>query len=154
VKINPLITFFILAIGITWTVEIPLALVKQGIVKFTLPFSIHYLAVYGPLLAALIDGSPDLKALFACMFNWRVRPLWWLIAFSPLIFFAISTVALRFIQREWIDPGLLGRVDFLPDLGLAALPLWILTYGLGEETGCGVLHFRGFRKIGALNRQR
>jgi membrane protease YdiL (CAAX protease family) len=29
----------------------------------------------------------------------------------------------------------LGQLNFLPDLGLAALPFWIVTFGIGEETG-------------------
>jgi membrane protease YdiL (CAAX protease family) len=33
----------------------------------------------------------------------------------------------------------LGEIDFLPPLGLFSLPLWILTFGIGEETG-----WRGF----------
>jgi membrane protease YdiL (CAAX protease family) len=33
----------------------------------------------------------------------------------------------------------MGEVDYLPPLGLVAIPLWILTFGIGEETG-----WRGF----------
>jgi membrane protease YdiL (CAAX protease family) len=47
--------------------------------------------------------------------------------------------ALFVLQGEWMDPALLGQVEFLPDLGIWALVLWLLTFGLGEETG-----WRGF----------
>jgi len=40
---------------------------------------------------------------------------------------------------EPISIASLGNVNFLPSLGLAALPLWLLTFGIGEETG-----WRGF----------
>jgi len=35
--------------------------------------------------------------------------------------------------------GVLGRINFLPDLGSWALPLWLVNSGLGEESG-----WRGF----------
>lgn len=143
-KTRPLVTYYVLALGLTWIIEIPLALVKQGIVQFHLPFSIHYLASYGPLVAAVVttaltDGSKGVKELFGRMFNYRVHPLWWFVAFSPLILFAAAAAVLRVVRGEWVDPRMLGVVDFLPNLGVGAILLWILTYGLGEESG-----WRGF----------
>ena len=34
-----------------------------------------------------------------------------------------------------MDFSLLGQVNFLPNLGFGALPLWIFTFGFGEEIG-------------------
>ena len=136
--------FFLLAFLLSWLVEIPLALKAQGIWQAPFPFSLHYLAGYGPLLAALIatmasQGWRGLQDLGRRMLRWRVSPLWWLVAFSPLLFFGLLAFALWFIKGRPPGVSLFGQLNFLPGLGLAALPFWILTFGIGEETG-----WRGF----------
>lgn len=45
--------FLVLAYAVSWAVEIPLALRAQGLIDTPIPFSLHYLAAYGPLLAAV-----------------------------------------------------------------------------------------------------
>jgi membrane protease YdiL (CAAX protease family) len=141
---HPLVTYFTLAYALTWSVELPLAASAQGWTSWPAPFALHYLAAYGPLLAAvittwLIDGAAGLRELGARMGHWRVRPVWWAVALSPLLLYVISAVVLRVLRGTWTDVGLLGRINFLPDLGLGAFLLWLLTYGIGEETG-----WRGF----------
>jgi membrane protease YdiL (CAAX protease family) len=135
----PLAGYFLLAYGISWAIGIPLAITARWNQQ-PLPFSIHYLIAYGPMLSALImtwltDGLDGLKELLARILKWRVQPVWWLVAFSPLGLFAVFAIMKRFIQGEWMDFGLLGQVNFLPNLGLGALFLWIFTFGLGEEIG-------------------
>lgn len=132
--------FFVLAYAISWAVEIPLALKAQGLLDLPVPFSAHYLAAYGPMLSAIIvtwlaGGAEELRALVARMLRWRVRPLWWLVAFAPLLLYALTAVGLRAVQGRWPQLSALGQLNFLGDLGLAALPLWVLTFGIGEETG-------------------
>lgn len=132
--------FLVLAYAVSWAVEIPLALRAQGLIDAPIPFSLHYLSAYGPLLAAIAltwfaAGREGLRELFGRMFKWRVRPAWWLVALAPLVLYALVAIVLRFIQGHWPDAGALGQIDFLPNLGLGALLLWILTFGLGEETG-------------------
>jgi len=132
--------FFLLAFLFSWLVEVPLALQAQGIVNLSLPFGLHYLAGYGPLVAALLltgrnGGWRALRALFGRMARWRVPARWWLVAFSPLLFYGLLVVAMAWWQGPPPSFGELGRLNFLPNLGLAALPFWVLTYGIGEETG-------------------
>ena len=141
---HPLVAYLALAYALSWSVEFPLAASAQGWTRWRAPFVLHYLAAYGPLLAALIttwftEGSTGVRELGARMVQWRVRPIWWIVALSPLLLYGISAVVLRILRGSWTDIGLLGRVNFLPDLGLGALLLWMLTYGIGEETG-----WRGF----------
>jgi membrane protease YdiL (CAAX protease family) len=73
------------------------------------------------------------------MTKWKVSPGWWLVAIAPLGLYLLVGYALRVVQGTPMDLATMGKVDFLPALGLAALPLWILTFGIGEETG-----WRGF----------
>lgn len=136
--------FFLLAFALSWLVELPLALKAQGLWQAPFPFSLHYLAAYGPLLAALIataasQGRQGLQDLFRRIFRWRVSPLWWFLAVSPLLFYGLVASARWLVQGQAPDLALLGQLNFLPPLGLAALPFWIVTFGLGEETG-----WRGF----------
>jgi len=140
VQNRSLFLFFLLAYLISWGVEIPLALQAQGVTHSKLPFSVHYLAGYGPMLAALImtglvEGGEGLRNLFGRMLKWRLKPVWWLAAISPLVIYLLLGAIIGLVQRQTVDFRLLGQVDFLPGLGLAALPLWILTFGIGEETG-------------------
>lgn len=141
---HPLLTYFILAYALSWIVEIPLALEARGIIRAEIPFSLHYLAAFGPMLSALIvtgltDGSRGLRELKGRITKWKVGSGWLLVAAAPLGLCLLLVAALWLFQGERIDLAALGQVDFLPALGLAALPMWILTFGIGEETG-----WRGF----------
>ena len=143
-KRHPLVTYFALAYFFTWSVFVTLALVKHGVIRLDVPSFIYYFGSHGPLLSAitttaLIGGSEGLKDLFERMFRWRVRPLWWLVALSPFLLYVVTAIILYFIQGEWTHIGLLGEVEFMPSLGIGALFLWLLTFGIGEETG-----WRGF----------
>jgi membrane protease YdiL (CAAX protease family) len=59
--------------------------------------------------------------------------------FSPLAFFVLATIIARFVKGEWLDARLLGQANYLPYLGVWVLPLWLVTFGFGEEIG-----WRGF----------
>ena len=144
VKNRTLYAFFALAYAISWAIEIPLALKARGLIDVPIPFTLHYLAGYGPMLAAifvtrLADGRDGVRDLFRRMFRWRVRPEWWLVAFASLLLYALVAIARRLIQGQWPDLAALGQIDFLPNLGVGALFVWFLTFGLGEEAG-----WRGF----------
>jgi membrane protease YdiL (CAAX protease family) len=141
---HPLLMFFILAYAFSWAVEIPLALKFHGVINVEIPLSLHYLAAYGPMLSALIltgatGGIRGLGELWRRMTRWQVKPVWWLVALSPLGIYFLIALMLWLIQGQPIDLMSLGQIDFLPPLGLGAIPLWILTFGIGEETG-----WRGF----------
>ena len=141
-----LIVYFILAYLITWAFEVPLAAVAQGWISAPVPFWIHYLGGFGPMLAALIvtalsEGGAGIRRLFSGVAKWRVGWMWVLIAvFLPIGLFAIAGLIQRLTSGAWPDLALLGEVEYLPYLGIPlALLLWFLTWGLGEEIG-----WRGF----------
>jgi membrane protease YdiL (CAAX protease family) len=96
------------------------------------------------MIAALIvtvmtGGWRGLRDLLGRITKWRLKPGWWLAASAPLGFYLLAAGATWAIRGEPVDLIAMGQVDFLPPLGLAALPVWILTFGIGEETG-----WRGF----------
>lgn len=143
-KKHPLLTYFILAYAFSWVFEFPLALSAQGLIQKQIPFAIHYLAAYGPMLSALIvtgwvGGWHRLRELMARMTRWNTGPGWWLVASTPMVLYMLLAAILWLFEGGQINLVAMGQVDFLPKLGLAALPMWILTFGIGEETG-----WRGF----------
>jgi membrane protease YdiL (CAAX protease family) len=135
-----LLGYFLLAYTFSWTIGIPLALIAQGKLNWQIPFYVHYLYAYGPMLAAFImtgltKGKSGIADIFKRLFKWRMRPGWWVVAFSPLAGYLAIVIVQRMIQGVWVDFSLLGEVNFLPNLGIGALFLWIFTYGIGEEIG-------------------
>ncbi|MCX6048860.1 MAG: type II CAAX endopeptidase family protein [Chloroflexi bacterium] len=145
-KQHPVVAYFILAYALSWAVEIPLAVSAQGWLRVPVPPALHYLASFGPLLAALIvtaatEGSSGLRQLLAGLLKWRVGLGWILFAIlSPIILFGIAAVVGYATQEKWPNLALLGEVAYLPYLGIVgAFILWLLTFGVGEEVG-----WRGF----------
>ncbi len=139
-RLHPLSAYFLLTFLFSWSVFIPLALIRHGVIQANIPFSIYYTAAFGPLLAALITaglvrGRVGVKELLGRMVQWRARPIWWFAALSPLLLLLITMVVLRFFQGEWFDLNMTGQVEFVPDIGVGAFVLWLLTFGIGEETG-------------------
>jgi len=137
---HPLLAFFVLAFTFSWLVELPLALYARGILSIQIPEALHYLAGYGPLLSALVvtgwrEGSRGIMDLIRRMTHWKVPVQWWLMAVSPFALYLLVGAGLQVIRGLPFDISAVGQVDFLPPLGLAALPLWVLTFGIGEETG-------------------
>jgi len=144
-KRNTLAAYFALAILFSWAIYIPLVAVRQGWTDVQIPYSIHYFASFGPTLAALIitaltTGKEGLKELWSRITKWRVG--WGYAAFSilsPIALFLIAMVIVRAVKGEWPDLRLLGQANYLPYLGWGVLPLWLVTFGFGEEIG-----WRGF----------
>ena len=141
---HPLPVFFCVAYGVSWSIGVPLALQAQGVVPERLPWSLHYLTAFGPaaaalLVARLLRGSAS-RGERAHRPSVHQSVFWWTVGFaSPLILFLIAQVAGRILGQGVPGWTSLGRVGFLPDLGVMAWGLWFLTSGLGEELG-----WRGF----------
>ena len=135
-----LVSFFILAYALSWIWTVPLALKSQGLIQIDIPYAFHYLAAFGPMLAALIvtwifDGMESIKDLNGRITKWRVKPVWWLVAVAPLWLYSLIAIALWLLQGRQPHITSLGQIDFLPNLGPAVLILWIFTFGFGEEIG-------------------
>lgn len=142
---HPLILYSGLAYALTWAIAGPLALAAQGLFNLHLPQSIHYVAQVGPAVAAVIataltSGRTGLHQLARRVVRWRVGRTWLFISLgSPILLFAVAAAVARIVDGTWINLLDLGTVNFLPSLGPAALLLWFVSNGLGEETG-----WRGF----------
>ena len=144
-KRHSLILYFIIAFAFSWTIYLSLVAIKYGWTDAPIPYSLHYLASFGPTLAALIvtaltAGKEGLRELWSRMIKWRVRWGYAVFAvFSPIVFFILAALIIRIIKGEWLDVRLLGQANYMPYLGWGVLPLWLITFGFGEEIG-----WRGF----------
>jgi len=145
-KRHPIVLYFVLTYAISWTIWAPIVASTKGWVNWQVPFSLYYLGSFGPMLAALIvvaltEGRNGIRALLSRWFIWRVDLRYYAFAvLIPAVLFVLAVLINRLMNGVWPDLSLLGAADYLPDLGpFAVLGLWLITYGLGEETG-----WRGF----------
>ncbi len=140
-----LYAYFGLAFLISWSIELLLIASENGWGAIALPPSVHYLAAYGPMLAAVVvtawtAGPAGLKELWGRVTRWRVGWSWLAMALlSPAALFAAGAAVAWVLQGARPDLAGLGRVNYMPYLGGASWLFWFVTYGLGEEIG-----WRGF----------
>ena len=141
-KRHSLFSFYLFAYAYSWAITVPLALQAQDVITARIPQAAHYLSAFGPMLAALtvsgiLRGGETTQALASK----REHSVFWLIVgfASPLVLFVAVQLAARIGGAPTPNWAALGRVNFLPDLGISAWFLWFLTSGLGEEIG-----WRGF----------
>ena len=141
---KPLLSFFVLAYGLSWAYWIPLAL--AGIRTAPGSTATHEPGLLGPALAAFIvtgltQGRVGLAAL-ARRLVLVSRPTWRFLAYSlsPVVFLGLAiavSIALGAPPPPWSDFAVYSG---LPPLGLPAVLLLVLLFnGFGEETG-----WRGF----------
>ena len=90
---------FIIAYAISWAIWIPMALAGTRTYQGS-AWPSHIPGLFGPMAAAfvmwaIVGGRPGVKDLLRRMVHWRVAPKWYLVALSPLAFFAIAAVAME-----------------------------------------------------------
>src|SRR5690242_7127858 len=92
-----LITFFLLAYLLSWSIWIPAALASHGVIGHAVPANLStLLGVFGPSLAALIlislkERMNGLRHLGRRLTHWRVAIHWYLFAlFFPAAFLLIE----------------------------------------------------------------
>jgi membrane protease YdiL (CAAX protease family) len=146
VRRRPLLSFFLLACGLSWLIAVPLMLSRRGILAVEISESWEMLAAFGPFAAALLvasalNGKAGTAAIFKSLLHWRVGGFWFLFCvFTP------GLLLLAAIVFVWLSSGTMP--DFRTDRALALatvaglFDLVIVTglvQGLGEEPG-----WRGF----------
>ena len=145
-KQHSVIGYFILAYLISWMIWSPIVASEFGWVKWNVPYELYYFGSFGPMIAALIltaliDGKQGVSNLFRRVVKWRVEFKYYVFAvLVPIGLFAIAYLVNWLITGTWSNLRQLGQADYLSNRGpFAVLVIWLLTYGLGEETG-----WRGF----------
>jgi uncharacterized protein len=105
----PLLSYVLLAYGLTWTVMLPLLLARRGLIEPVLPNEFEAVAAFGPFLAAWWVSraagargmaSEDHLAWRDRLRRWRLAPRGLAIAFgSPLLFMVCALAAVAFVPE-------------------------------------------------------
>lgn len=145
-KGHSLVAYFVVTYLVSWMIWSPIVASAQGWVAWDVPYALYYFGSFGPAIAAFIltaltEGEAGVRNLVGRIFKWRVEFRYYAFAvLAPIGLFVLAYLLNRLVMGEWSDLRVLGEADYLPYLGpLGVLGLWLLTYGLGEETG-----WRGF----------
>jgi len=146
IRHRPLLSYVLLACGLSWLVAIPLMLSRRGILDTEISDAWEILAAFGPFAAALLiawslNGRSGAAAIFKSLAHWRVNGFWFLFCvFTPglLLLAAIILVLMSSgkmpdfeSERAMAFSTLAGFVDLFIITGLVQ--------GFGEEPG-----WRGF----------
>lgn len=143
---NRMILFIAVSFGFTWLMWLPLLLNRQlGMGLPVLPGQ-FYFASFGPLMGAA--GAIAFTGGWGELVQWAKRTYsihfarrWLGIAVGlPLLYGIVSVIAHRLFTGMWPDWNRFGLTEKLPGMNLLSTALiWMLTFGLGEESG-----WRGF----------
>jgi uncharacterized protein len=144
IKRYPVPVFFAIAYAFSWAIGVLLVADYHGAVR--VPNALHYVSAFGPAIAALIvttiiGGQVGLADLWRRIVRANVGWRWWLIGLGTPLVLGLASVIVYALNNSALPAlGLFGDVDYLGTIGVpAALALWIVTYGFGEEIG-----WRGF----------
>lgn len=149
IKKYPLVSFFLLAIGLTWIFMIIDALGSHGIIPFRLPLPLMIVMGYMPTLAALLitaetKGRAGVSALLRKLLIWRVGLRWYGFAIFglPVIYIVAVLIYNQFSGLPAISilspdlPAFHSPIELVPQIVILFLVLGIVN---GEE-----LAWRGF----------
>jgi len=135
----PLISYFILAYGLTWIIELPMMYAARGVVDLHLPHWLEALAAFGPFIAAIIvlkatHGGDGVRKLIAGVTHWRVPGVW--LAVTLLSPFVVMFAALiKTGEVELFFSGELFRQISAEGRWFDLLVMGALLRGIGEEPG-------------------
>ncbi|NWG15302.1 MAG: CPBP family intramembrane metalloprotease [Chloroflexi bacterium] len=144
IKRRPTTAYFALAFLFSWLLAFLMLARYNG--QLDLPAWLHYLVAWGPAAAAVVvtglsGGRAGLGDLARRLTRWQIGWTNALLAVgSPLLLLALAVLVSWAVGGQMPDLTQLGVVDYLGQPGiLAALLVWIFSFGLGEEIG-----WRGF----------
>jgi uncharacterized protein len=147
VRKHPIVTFFVLAYGLSWASWLPLAI--AGVQVGPGSRSTHFPGLLGPAFAAFIvtgttDGRRGISALARrLVLVSRPTARFWLYALSPLLFLLVAVLAASAAQMPVPPLSDFTLYSGLPPFPLPVVVLLVMLFnGFGEETG-----WRGFALV-------
>jgi len=138
---HPVSSYFVVAYAVSWSITVPLALQALGMFATRLPWWLHYPSLFGPAVAAFVITRTLRESTATNVGQGPVARsiAWWGVGFgSPLLLFLLAQFAAVIVGQTTPTWHALGRVSFIPDLGMWAWEFWFIM-SCGEELG-----WRGF----------
>jgi uncharacterized protein len=141
---HPLVTFVVLAFGLSWAILIPMTLASYGLVPFptgndALPLLI--VMGYGPTTAAVlvsgvVGGRAEIGGLLKRLLIWRVGWRWWAITLFVNLVIVLGALGVYVLLGNPLPP--------LPAVGPALLLDVLLTFLIGGLINGEEIGWRGF----------
>ncbi len=150
--VSQLVAYVLLSYLLAWSWAWTLAALDMTVEPGT-GWPTHIPSLMAPLLAAVIvtgatRGRSAVADLFRRMLRWRFRPVWWLVAISPLVLLLTTLAIMGLAGQDLPSGGDFALFGGLPDYGVVVTFLLVLVFnGFGEETG-----WRGFLQDGLQRR--
>lgn len=146
--------YFFLAFLFTWLMWLPLLLKAcWGLTLPVLPYQ-HYLGSYGPLLAAVLttlifEEGQGIRSFLSRVLRPVRQPFWYVFALgTPVAAFCLAAALNWLFTGQWPEFGGMGVTPQLPGFNLLeAWLFWVVTFGIGEETGWRGLALPELQKI-------
>ncbi|MEO3947093.1 CPBP family intramembrane glutamic endopeptidase [Gorillibacterium sp. CAU 1737] len=139
---NKLRLYLFFSFGFTWLLWLPLLLERQFDISLPQLPGQFYLASFGPLLGAILtcwitEGWIGLRSWLSRVFSVQRAGKGILAAILLiLLYILVALVAQRLIAGQWPEWNQFGRTEKLPGQNAVMTALiWMLTFGLGEESG-------------------
>jgi len=114
-----LVSYFVLAYALSWSVFVPLALAKQNVIA-PLPAWLHIIGAFGPFVSAFIVtaatmGRAGVRELLDRITRWRIGWIWWAVALlSPVVLFFLGALVAGIVAGDWSVMGQFGAMAELP----------------------------------------
>jgi len=140
-KQHPLLSYFVLAYGLSWLLWVPLAVVYNGPTEppeellLLLYVGIYGASAAGIIMTRVVEGKGSVRKLLRRYIDWRVGLRWYVVMFFTMPLLLVAAMAIYALQGNAIgrfEPGA------WPLAFLVAIPA-VLFGPLGEEAG-----WRGF----------
>jgi membrane protease YdiL (CAAX protease family) len=140
---HPVISYFVIAYALSWGVWIPMVLAGATVTAGR-AWPSHVPGLLGPLVAAclvsaVVGGSSGLSGLLGRIVLWRTPVRWYLVAVSPVAFYAAAVIAGAALGKSWADLADMGEFSGLPVVTVPVMALLLVATGYAEEAG-----WRGF----------
>lgn len=139
IKKYPLLSYFLLAYLLSWSLEVPMALTARGIINVHLPFWLEALAGFGPFAAAVIvlkitEGSGGVRRLLDSLLRWRVPGIWLLATVLSPFAVLFAALAITGETDKFFSGELIGQLSTEGKL-LELILIGGVLRGIGEEPG-------------------
>ncbi|MBT8445041.1 MAG: CPBP family intramembrane metalloprotease [Gammaproteobacteria bacterium] len=142
---HPLLSFYLLAYGFTWSLGVPQLLSRRGLIDVHVPHLVEPVAAFGPFFAALVvlyslNGHAGLRTLRQDLLRWRIGPGWLVLSLlsTPLLLLLAVFGARSLSGAELTLPSRLVELASISGL-FDLIVVGGLLQSLGEEPG-----WRGF----------